>query len=229
MFFPGDICVCKWHLVLLLGVCCLPTWAFAEFEPSDHRWTIGYENGITVRRFLGENWEIFFGGGPDDYKSENSNAVFRDTDEGTLYSYSDDVGESKREEGFAHLGIGRTLLRDGRFWLVGIFDVKYNWENFQSGSESENFVSENYSLSGKTGHRMITTSYLGLRPSLDITRRITLMVGLGIKYTHFTETSDRWSVDEDSNRRNNRDTRSSNNLDVFGYGGIESVSFAFRF
>ena len=60
------------HAVLIFQLFCLPSLAFAEHEIPEHRWTIGCESyGVTLRRCLGDDREVYLGGSPDDYRGSS--------------------------------------------------------------------------------------------------------------------------------------------------------------
>jgi hypothetical protein len=120
---------CYWVIYLLTF--CLPALALAQYEPPEYLWTIGYDNGVTVRRFLGDNWEVYLGGGPNDSRGNYLRETIRDSEDGIPVPYSDYSDDYKTEEGHVHLGAGHTLVRDGRLWLVGVLGINYRWSNFQ--------------------------------------------------------------------------------------------------
>jgi len=221
--------VSQYFWVFLALIFCLPSTSQAEFKPSEHRWTIGYETGITLRYFLGENWEVYLGGGPNDSKGEDTYSSSRFSDDDLLEPYSSDKDEFKTEEGFVYLGAGRTILRDNRFWMATTFAVKYHWKNFQNTDYSERHDNESYNRRQTTGHRMKTHAYLGLRPSYDITSRITLMVGFGVFFSHMTETKDRRSQDEEGLTETRHMTDTEDRVGLYGYYGIDSISFCSGF
>jgi len=219
----------KYFWILLALIFYLPPTAEAEFQPSQRRWTVGYENGVTIRRFLGDNWEIFLGGGPNDSLGESHRTIYRDVVDEFSGMYSQNGEDTKVEEGYVFLGTGRTLIRDHRFWLAGTFSVKYRWSNYQTSQFLDNFYHESYQSSQITGHDMTTTAYLGFRPAYDITSRITMMLSMGIYFSHQTSTWDKWAVDEEYPVYKKRFSSNQDDTGLFGYYGIQSISFFFRF
>ncbi len=219
----------KYCWILLVLVIYTPPPAKAEFHPSERRWTLGYESGVTLRRFFGENWEVYLGGGPNDSLGETHESASRNVDGEFIDQYSEREEETKVEEGHVFLGTGRTLLRDQRFWMAGTLSLKYRWRNYQTSNYSENFFYESNNSQQVIGHRMTTTVYLGIRPAYDITSRITLMLGMGVYFSHETETWDKWAKDEEGPQTKSRFSRDGNNTGLFGYYGIRYISFIYRF
>jgi hypothetical protein len=76
---------------------------------------------------------------------------------------------------------------------------------------------------------MVTTASLGIRPTFDLTSRISIMVALGIYFRHSIATSDRWVFAQDEDAKTSRYSETSDTIGLFGYYGIESIGFMFRF
>lgn len=218
-------------LSILFLLILTPGLAIAEYEPPEHRWTIGYEDGITLRRFLGENWEVYLGGGPNDQIYEYESTIFQYPDDDIPTHYSDYEDINKSESGFVHLGVGRRLLSEKRFWLTAFINVNYNWNNYQTKYKRDYIESGEYRMQERVGHAMSTTVSLGLRPAFDITSRITLVVDFGIYFRHSTETWDETSQYYNNNwsMETERVTKTNDTVRMFGYRDIESIGLLFRF
>ncbi len=214
-------------LVILLSCPCS-----AGTEKSDFRWTIGYENGITLRRYFGENWEVYIGGGPNDSKRDDNLVRYDYAEDGTSQLTNDDQDSDKTEEGYVYLGVGRKVLEADRFVMTGTLSVKYRWKNFQDRDHDEDLGRERIYIREKVGHSMTTAVYLGLRPSYDITPRIALALNFGIYYSHFTQTRDEWKDLYDYPNTSHETTRYSTRSDsigVFKADSLYSMFFIFRF
>jgi len=225
----------KQFLIVLVFAFCFPIGANAEYESTDYRWGIeySYSDGIVLCRYLGPNWMVLLGGKPDNHVSTGNDVEYRDAQyEGseltsiTVNDYSDIGGQ-------ASLGIGRLILHDKRFALSGMMKTKYRWKNFES-KDTTNYVSEERSRTrNEIGHSMTSSFYFGLRPSYELTSRISLIVELGVYFSHYTYTRDRMEDStgdhdfwiDDSNRESNTNDAAS----LYGYSGINSVRFMFRF
>lgn len=210
----------------------IPGVACAEYEPAGHRWTIGFENGVTLRRFLGKNWEVYLGGGPDDFKSEAESTSYRypGDDSPELYSFYEET--HKTESGFVHLGVGRQLIRENRFWLTAIVDFSYNWENHQTSNKRKYIWSDDIRVGETVGHRMVSTFSLGLRPAYDITSRIVVTAEFGFYFRTTTRTTDYRDDSFDGSQWTVNTERYANNSDsagVYGIDRIYSLGLMFRF
>lgn len=220
----------KCYLVLFVIIFFLPALAFAQFEPSEHRWTIGYDDGLSLHRFIGDNWDIFIGGGPNDSKNEYNSLYYDVVDTFSNQLTSERTDSRKNEEGHVYLGAGRSILRDDRFWMAGVVRLRYSWSNYQNVSVQESFDSDYFRATERIGHSMNTRLYLGLRPSYDLTSRITLMVKMGVYFSHDTNTYDEsiQNGDGDIEKRHYHET--TDTVRLYGYYyGLESISFMFRF
>lgn len=214
-------------LVILLSSPCS-----AGTEKPDFRWTIGYENGITLRRYFGENWEVYIGGGPNDSKRDETFQRYDFAEDGTSELTYDDQDSDKTEEGFVYLGVGRKVVEADRFVMTGTLSVKYRWRNFQDRDRNENLENERISIREYVGHNMTTTVYLGLRPSYDITPRITLALNFGINYSHYTQTKDEWKDVYDypnTSHETRRTSVRSDSVGLFKADDLYSMFFIFRF
>ena len=245
----------KKMLFCLVFLALLPAPSQGESEPSPFRWTIGYESyrqytsGPILRRFLGNNWEVFLSGGPNDLRRsettqgwdeyyQNDSLLVLDTDQ--------KEGSDKREEGWVMVGGGRRIVSDGGFWLTAVLGVVYSWKNYQYSDYSEwtEDTNPNSPWSLKTrdemrvGHSQNLVVILGLRPAYDVTSRITLAMYIGVSFEK------RGGVEDDHDRTtyfdldgrvlglsesHERTTFDSKNLDTFGVTGTSYISFFFRF
>ncbi len=219
-------------LVILLSSPCS-----AGTEKADFRWTIGYESvgydsGITLRRYFGENWEVYIGGGPNDSKRDETLLRYSFSDDGTSELTDDDHDSDKSEEGFVYLGVGRKVIDADRFVMTGTLGVKYRWRNFQDRDFNEDIERERIYIREYIGHNMTTEVYLGLRPSYDITPRIALALNFGIYYSHYTQTKDDWEDVYEFGHNSNKTTRTSANsssIGIFNTHNLYSMLFMFRF
>ena len=219
-------------LFFLLTITIMPAISLAEYEPAGHRWTIGYEGGITLRRFLGSKWEIYMGGGPDDFKSNRDDVSYRYPHEDGPTDSEKNYNSHKSESGFVNIGLGRKLVQENRFWLTAFINLSYNWDNYQDTNERDYDNSDRFRQTESVGHRMYTALSLGLRPSYDITSRIVLMADFKIYYQNLTWTEDYREDDfngEEWEIYKYRRSGNSDNVRVTGINSISSIGFMFRF
>lgn len=223
----------KLLFVVLALILVFPALSVAEDAPPDYRWTIGYENGIVLRRFLGENWEVYLGGRPSIYSSNSEIQKLYSQDN---YWGDEDLNSTTNMENngaYIVFGVGRSLLREGRFWLVGLVDLQYYWDNTSWADFYEYPDLAAGAERGNIGHAWRTTLHLGVRPAFDISRRITIMVELGVAFYHSSSTRDEWCEDPDNimwwDDSSQHTFNSRNDIDMYGYSGINSIRFMFRF
>ncbi len=211
-----------WVVVMI----CLPSWAMAEFVPSDHRWTVGYEDGITLRRFLGENWEVFLGVGIYDSGSENRSETIQVLPEGVSEFDSEGTGKTDNESNFVILGVGRSILRHNRFWLTGIFKVKLQrgWYKY---TKDENYISGSSNSYYDTSSTETISTFLGLRPAYDLTSRITLVLEFGLNFEHYSRDAEDWNYIFQG--RLTQSHTSEDQVDLVHATSINSIRFLFRF
>lgn len=207
-------------------VICLPSWASAEFAPSDHRWTVGYEDGVTLRRFLGESWEVFLGVGIYDYGSDRRSDAVQVSPEGVSEFYSEGTRKTEHESNFAILGVGRSILRHNRFWLTGIFKVKFHKEWYKYAND-ENYASGSINSYYDINHTSTISTFLGLRPAYDLTSRITLVLEFGLNYEHYSSDGEDW--DYYSQERLSQSDGSGDRVELVHSTSINSIRFLFRF
>lgn len=223
---------------------------------SPYRWTIGYERygdysdyGPVLRRFLGQHWEVFFSGGPDDRRfSESRQGWDEDISSDHPAEYESVMGNdsNKTESGWVMLGGGRRLLKEGGFWLTAVVGVEYSWTNYQDYDFSESELDPLSSSIWTTrtyendlvGHRQEVSIYVGFRPAYDVTSRIILSLNFGLVFETAVGTHDldrleiRYYPDGsvyEIFRSHDRITFDKTSLDTFGYYGTSNLSFSFRF
>lgn len=214
---------------LVLG---LPSFALAEFEIPEHRWTIGYEyGGVGLRRFLGDRWEVALGGGPNDRRSDYYSENFEQTENDSVPEYTDGNDINKVESGFIWTSAGYRVLREDRFWLTATATFRYSWRNFQT-AYFDVYGVDDFSRREEVGHEMVSRLELGLRPAYDITSRVVLMLNFGIYFESSTRTVDNFShrvySPGDWRVSQSRDSGGTDRVGVFGASTINSISLIFR-
>lgn len=217
----------------------------AEETVSPYRWTVGYESGsIMLRRFIGQDWEVFLGGWVDMAKNDSPTLESRLYTEPNLdllliSSFRTNTWESSNSS--IVLGTGRTIMRADRFWLNATLGLRYYWESryssyFNENPQSDEALStrEDYS---QTNYRIFGCS-LGLRPAFDLSSRITVAMGFGVRFQRtemIKDTVNRYVYFSDDGSvirqttNTDRDSSNGDTINVFGSTGINSLSFIFRF
>ncbi len=206
--------------------------ATAEAGSREHRWSLGYEGYPTLRHTIGERWQISLGGGPDDYRVRQDERHWDSEWPDDIQGSQDIPSDNKDEEGFVRIGLYREMLRDGAFSMGGEIGLTYNWRNFQHSSLYYSDYSDSWSRSHEVGHRMNTTIDLLIRPSYDLTDRITLTMGFGVEFRSWTETADieRSTVSgSETDWSHDRRTVNGDVFDVVEFWGIDHIQLQFWF
>ncbi|MCP4574248.1 MAG: hypothetical protein GY838_17950 [bacterium] len=208
--------------------------SYADDDPSrGRRWGLGWDEGLTLRRWVGP-WELGVAAGPNDWLDESDSRTW-DTDEpDSLQGRDDEHYKSQRESGFVRLQLGRRMASEGILDFMGHVNLQYLWSderwvhdyyytNRITFSTTDNWV-ETWSLS--TGIR------LALRPWEFLTVETTF----GLTYSWGDREEIRRRVERDlvppleSDRVTVEQTKSSTRrFDDDGWYGMGSLSFIYWF
>ena len=225
----------KTMLAVIFTVLLLPMLSLGQADPNTHFWALEYSDshGITMHRFLDENWDVFLGGWTysDDDSEKNENYQYSEIGGFTLSEKF--YTERTRTSYQVHLGVGRSLWQEGDFRFSGLLRFRHLWTEFDY---LDMVVSPDYpepAIRHEVGHSSTTSVYFGLRPSYDITSRIALFLEFGVVYQNNKYTQDMlrddpndigWYGNSKSRRATSRDQ-----VNLYGYNSLYSISLMFRF
>ncbi len=217
--------------VLLLGLSLMVTadLALANERPSQ-AWGVGWDDGLTVRRWLGGQWELSLSAGPDDYltKSESRQWFLSDPalQRGTLQVPAD----NRQEQGWVRMQLGHLVSRRQDVALVAYSGLVYNWIDYQERSLDLNRLVgdfDTWELDRFTERWVLT---LGMRPSWRPTDFLTIELAMGLNFIWESweqETERRYAgvLGEDRSL----DEGHSRAFEDFGWEGASSLQFFFWF
>ena len=228
-FARGNVCVAGGLLVIIVGLLATAAPAAAG-ERAEQRWGVGWDDGLTVRRWLGGQWELSLSAGPDDYltKTETRHWFLSDPalQQGTLQ-----VPEDHREEqGWVRAQIGHLITRRDDIALVGYSGLVYNWIDYQERAlVLDRLVGDfdTWELDRFTERWVLT---LGLRPSWRPTDFMTveLAVGLNFIWESWDQATERTYAGVDG-ADTSVDNGHSGAFEDFGWEGASSLQFFFWF
>lgn len=147
-----------------------------------HTWGVGWDHGLTVRTWLGGQWEVSVAAGPDDYlnKTETRSWFLNtpDSQQGLL-----EVPEDIREEhGWVRLQLGRLLKKKNDFAVVGYGGVVYEWIVHQERSLMLQDLSNSYTTFELDRHTRRWILTLGFRPSWQPVSFLTVETAFGLNF-----------------------------------------------
>lgn len=94
------------------------------------RWSVGWEEGLTLRRELGV-WDVSLSAGPDDWLTEGQVYRWDDAWPDSLQGQLTDGDSHHGESGYVRLGGGRLLTAWREFSLHGTLGGQFTWSNEQ--------------------------------------------------------------------------------------------------
>jgi len=184
----------RWMMTCALAATVLAAAATAGAgEPRTRSWGAGWDDGLTVRRWLGGSWELAVAAGPDDYlhKDEVRSYLLQlpVQQRGALEVPLD----TRQEQGWVRGQVGRKVAAAGTWTLVAFGGLTYNWIDYQERSlELDPLLGDydSWELDRFTGRWILGW---GLRPSWRVHERVTLEAAFGLEFTweHWDQTERR--------------------------------------
>lgn len=203
--------------------CALP--AIAAERPAQ-KWGLGWDDGLTVRRWLASSWELALAAGPDDYlvKSESRNWI--QTEPAAQHGALQVPEDHRQEQGWVRGQVGHLISRRDDMALVGYAGLVYNWIDFQERALVLNPLIGDYDTreSDRFTERWVLT--LGVRPSWRPVAFLTVELALGLRFSweSWERTTDRTAAgvtDADHTVENGH----SRSFEDFGWQGASSLQF----
>ncbi len=211
----------------LLLVLALPVQA-AEQEAK--AWGVGWEDGITVRRWLADRWELSVAAGPNDYLVKTESQTWNLRDPAQQHGALEVPEDHRREEGWVRAQIGHLVTRRGDFSLVGYSGLVYTWRDYQERSLELNHLVGDYDTWELDRFNELWILTLGLRPSwrpVDF-MTIELAVGLNFVWESWDLTTERVYASTPGSDTS-ADSGYSRGFEDFGWDGVSSLQFFFWF
>jgi hypothetical protein len=200
-----------------------PVASAAATAPPAHTWGFGWDDGLTVRRWLGA-WELSLAAGPDDDLVQIESTDWNQADPALVEVPRDE----RRESGWVRGQIGYRLQREGPLTLVGFAGLTYNWIDYQDKIASLDPVSGGYDVAETNRFTHRWAWEVGLRPAWNPYRWLTVEFSFGLRYAW--ERWDESTVEQNAGApdpdRVERDGEGSSFQD-FGWDGLSSLAFVF--
>jgi hypothetical protein len=109
--------------------------AAADFDPTENPWGFGYDGGLTLRRKLGDKWEVGISGGPNDYLSSRTDEENRESFPSSSTSSAQYDSDGRQEGGFVASHFGRSVWQHGAFDMICYLQGKFLWSNRRDTDE----------------------------------------------------------------------------------------------
>jgi hypothetical protein len=201
--------------------------ASADETAPPRGWGFGWDDGLTLRRWLGA-WELGLAAGPDDELIQIERSARYATDPPPFQGLVEVPQEERRESGWVRLRVGHLLRREGGLSLVVFSGLTYNWVDDQDKSWVLDPVAGGYDgvEVNRFTHRWAVD--LGLRSAWSPLRWLSLEFSFGLRYAW--ENWDESSVVQHAGvpevDRENRHGK-ANSFTDFGWEGLSSLAFIF--
>lgn len=220
---------------ILLAVLLLATAAAAAGDDTVRvrKWGLGWDNGLTLRRWVG-TWELGVAAGPDDWLDESATRRW-DTDEpDSLQGRESNYDEYRRESGFVRLQAGRRVANQGPLDLLAHANIQYRWRDQRS---EYNRYYATYEVYDRTDRWIETwTASLAIRLAWRPLDALSIETAFGLAYS--------WEDEERVATYTQRDLdpplesddvtvqqigRSTRRFSAHGWTGLGSLSFIYWF
>jgi hypothetical protein len=169
--------------LLLLQLASPPaTAAAAEAIGADRTWGLGWDDGLTVRTWLG-SWELALAAGPDDDLAQVESAAWRVDDPPEYQGLVEVPLDDRHESGWVRGQIGFRVLRHEQLALVVFTGLAYNWIDQQEKSWRIDPISGGYD---GIERRRYTHRYawdVALRPAWSPLRWLSIETSFGLRFT----------------------------------------------
>ncbi len=197
---------------------------------ADRTWGFGWDNGLTLRRWLGQHWELALAAGPDDFLAKAEKQAWLQSDPLLQHGALQVPTDVRQEQGWVRTQAGYLISRRQSLSLVAYAGLEYNWTDYQERSlVLDPLVGEydTWELDRFTERWVLS---LGLRPSWRPYDFLTIEWALGLAYSwdDWDQTTIRTYAGVSGADRTITDGDSSWFQD-FGWEGATSLQFFFWF
>lgn len=216
------------------GVCCVlmiggvllaaPPVGATELPPQV--WGLGWDDGLTVRRWLGTDWELAVSAGPDDYLTKTEHQAWLLSEPALQQGALQVPQDNRQERGWVRAQVGRLVTRREDLALVGYTGLVYTWIDYQERSlELDSLVGayDTWELDRFTERWVLT---LGVRPSWRPAAFLTVELALGLDFVweSWDQTTTR-TLAGVAGGDQTRDQGHGRSFADFGWEGASSLQF----
>lgn len=214
--------------ILLVIAALLVLVAGAQAQQSAERernWGLGWDDGLTVRRWLG-SWELSLAAGPDDYLVKEEFWEWDSLDPEQVQGRLELPLDEREEHGWVRLRGGYGVIEQGPLQVTAFTGVTYEWIDHQERAlELDSLVGDydTFELDRFTDYWILEA---GLRPSWRLHQRLTCEFSFGLRYVwaDWDQTVERnWAGLETTDR--SQTEGSGNSFQDFGWEGVASLGF----
>ena len=154
----------------------------AALDKVDRTWGVGWDNGLTIRTWLGGTWELAVAAGPDDYLNKvETRSWYLSTPEAQqgLLEVPEDIRE---EHGWVRFQVGRLIKTKDQFAVIGYGGIVYEWIVHQERSLTLHELNANYNTYELDRHTQRWILTLGFRPSWQPASFLTIETAFGLNF-----------------------------------------------
>ncbi len=222
----------RWPLAsgLLLVLILLTAQPVAATEPVEQVWGLGWDDGLTVRRWLGSRWELAVAAGPDDYLVKVETRQWLLSEPSAQHGALQVPEDHRREQGWVRGQVGYLLTRREQVALVAYSGLVYNWSDDQERTLVLDPLVGDYDTQeiDRFTERWVLT--LGLRPSWRPVDFLTIDMAMGLNFVweNWEQTTHRTFAGVPGND-SILDDGHGRGFEDFGWEGAGSLQFFFWF
>jgi len=155
--------------------------ATAGEAERDRPWGVGWDEGLTVRRWLG-NWELALSAGPDDSLAKVESRSWNQGDPPAQHGALGGPLDDRRESGWVRLQGGYRVASQRTLALVGFAGLAYNWVDEQERTLTLDTLTGNYDAWERDRFTNRWLLSVGLRPSWRPTPFLSLEASFGLQF-----------------------------------------------
>jgi|GEM_PF-1851202 len=216
-------------LAFVLGTL-IPGTAAADDDEGGitRRWGLGWDQGFTVRRWLGGVWELGVAAGPDDYLVKEESRSWNLNDPPAHQGQVEIPRDQREEHGWVRGQVGRLIKHHESLALVGYAGLVYEWIDYQERAlELDNLVGDydTWELDRFTSRWILQ---LGLRPSWQPAEFLTIEMAFGLQFVWENwdqKSSQTWAGVP--GRDYHETSGNGSHFQDFGWEGLSSLQFIF--
>ena len=150
-------------------------------DGADRTWGLGWDDGLTLRRWLGD-WELGLAAGPDDYLMKEEYWAWDGIDPEQAQGRLELPLDEREEHGWIRWRTGRLLVRQDKFAVTAFLGLTYEWIDHQERVLALDELVGDYDtfeLDRFTDYWILEA---GLRPSWMLTDRLSCEFSFGLRY-----------------------------------------------
>ena len=172
----------RWTLLLVLVAMGLAQAAGAQ-EPVQRRWGVGWDDGLTLRGWLGGRYELALAAGPDDYLFKDETRIWDSAYPSDLQGRLQVPQDQREEHGWVRVQAGRLVLHRRELSAVAFLGLTYEWIDHQELRLSLDDLEgtfDTYELDRFTHHWALS---FGIRPAWQVMENLTIETAFGLRFT----------------------------------------------